>query len=204
MATARSPRDGQGWSGRYGNRHRRHLDDGTTTGRLDLYVANYLSFDPEIYKLYYNPTSYPGPLATSRRRTCCYINNGDGTFSKRQRVVGHRGAASAQDHVRSPLDFNHDGKVDLYLCNDATRICSSSTDGTGIFTTQAMQRGVAVQRLGRGSWFDDRPPSATATAIRYRTSSSSRLGYGSLYMGSKQGDCLDRMMASGLGVLTAQ
>jgi len=32
----------------------------------------------------------------------------------------------------------------------------------------------------------------------------SRLGYGSLYMGSKQGDCLDRMMASGLGVLTAQ
>jgi hypothetical protein len=32
----------------------------------------------------------------------------------------------------------------------------------------------------------------------------SRLGYGSLYMGTEKGDCLDRMMASGLGVLTAQ
>ncbi len=32
----------------------------------------------------------------------------------------------------------------------------------------------------------------------------SRLGYGSLYVGSEQGDFVDRMMASGLGVLTAQ
>jgi len=32
----------------------------------------------------------------------------------------------------------------------------------------------------------------------------SRLGYGSLYMGTRQGDCQDRMMASGLGGLTAQ
>ena len=50
--------------------------DVNNSGRLDLYVGNYLKYDPN-YHLYYNPTSYPGPLAYKPERDMLYINNGD-------------------------------------------------------------------------------------------------------------------------------
>jgi enediyne biosynthesis protein E4 len=48
-------------------------------GFLDLYVGNYLNFDPE-YKYYYAPDGFPGPMAYDAQRDYLYHNNGDGTF----------------------------------------------------------------------------------------------------------------------------
>ena len=171
-------------------------------GRLDLYVGNYLSFDPD-YHLYYNPTSYPGPLAYKPEHDVLYLNNGDGTFTN---ATESSGIAALEPHRTMsvcPLDYNHDGFEDLYLCNDATPNMLLINDGHGHFHDEAMKAGLAFNALGEAAG------SMTAAigdvdGDGFPDILVSRLGYGSLYMGSARGDCLDRMMASGLGALTAQ
>ena len=176
--------------------------DVNNDGRLDLYVANYLSFDPD-YHLFYNPTSYPGPLAYKPERDVLYINNGDGTFTNASESAGIWALPPHRVMSVHALDYNRDGHEDLYLCNDATPNMLLINDGHGHFHDEAMQRGVAFNALGEAAG------SMTAAigdcnGDQLQDILVSRLGYGSLYMGTEQGDCLDRMMASGLGVLTAQ
>jgi hypothetical protein len=176
--------------------------DVNNDGKLDLFVANYLSFDPN-YKLYYNPTSYPGPLAYKPERDVLYRNNGDGTFTD---ISESSGIAALEPHRTmsvAALDYDRDGFEDLYLSNDATPNQLLINDGHGHFREEAMKRGIAFNALGEAAG------SMTAAigdcnGDRYADILVSRLGYGSLYMGSQQGDCIDRMMASGLGGLTAQ
>jgi hypothetical protein len=176
--------------------------DVNNDGRLDLYVANYLSFDPD-YRLFYNPTSYPGPLAYKPERDVLYINNGDGTFTNASESSGIWALDPHRTMSVCALDYNRDGYEDLYLCNDATPNMLLINDGHGHFHDEAMKLGVAFNALGEaagsmtaaiGDCNGDQLPDILV----------SRLGYGSLYMGTEQGDVVDRMMASGLGVLTAQ
>ena len=176
--------------------------DVNNDGRLDLYVANYLSFDPD-YRLYYNPTSYPGPLAYKPERDVLYINNGDGTFTNGSEAAGIWALPPHRTMSVCPLDYNRDGHEDLYLSNDATPNILLINDGHGHFSDEAVKLGVAFNALGEAAG------SMTAAVgdcngDRLTDILVSRLGYGSLYMGTEQGDGLDRMMASGLGVLTAQ
>jgi hypothetical protein len=176
--------------------------DVNNSGRLDLYVANYLSYDPD-YHLYYNPTSYPGPLAYKPERDVLYINNGDGTFTNASESAGIWALPPHRTMSVHALDYNRDGHEDLYLCNDATPNMLLINDGHGHFHDEAMQRGVAFNALGEAA-------GSMTAAIGDCNGDGipdilvSRLGYGSLYMGTEQGDVVDRMMASGLGVLTAQ
>ena len=176
--------------------------DATGDGRLDLFVAHYLSFDPN-YKLYYNPTSYPGPLAYKPERDSLYHNNGDGTFTD---VTAESGIAALEPHrtmSACALDYDRDGHEDLYLSNDATPNMLLINDGRGHFHDEAMKRGVAFNALGEAA-------GSMTAAIGDCDGSGvpallvSRLGYGSLYVRTPRGDCVDRMMASGLGALTAQ
>ncbi len=176
--------------------------DVNNDGRLDLYVANYLAFDPD-YKLFYNPTSYPGPLAYKPERDVLYLNNGDGTFTNASESSGIAALEPHRTMSVCALDYNGDGFPDLYLCNDATPNMLLINDGHGRFHDEAAKRGLAFNALGEaagsmtaaiGDCDGDRLPDILV----------SRLGYGSLYMGTERGDGLDRMMASGLGVLTAQ
>src|ERR1022692_893918 len=176
--------------------------DVNNSGRLDLYVGNYLSYDPD-YHLYYNPTSYPGPLAYKPERDVLYLNNGDGTFTNASESAGIWALPPHRTMSVHALDYNRDGHEDLYICNDATPNMLLINDGHGHFHDEAMKLGVAFNALGEaagsmtaaiGDCDGDQIPDILV----------SRLGYGSLYMGTKQGDFVDRMMASGIGVLTAQ
>ena len=176
--------------------------DVNNSGRLDLFVANYLTLDPD-YKLYYNPISYPGPLAYKPERDVLYHNNGDGTFTDISEPAGIAALPPHRTMSVHALDINHDGKEDLYICNDATPNLLLINDGNGHFHDEAMQRGVAFNALGEAA--------GTMTAAIGDCNNDgvadiliSRLGYGSLYMGTAKGDYVDRMMASGLGGLTAQ
>jgi hypothetical protein len=169
--------------------------------KLDLFVGNYLTYDPN-YKLYYNPDAYPGPLSYKPEFNVLYRNRGDGTFEDISekagiRIPGHRAMSVCA------FDYNGDGADDLYLCNDATPNSLLINDGKGHFHDIALKAQVAFNALGEaagsmtaaiGDCNGDLIPDILV----------SRLGYGSLYMGNRNGIYEDRMMASGLGTITAQ
>lgn len=175
--------------------------DADNDGYLDLFVANYLTFDPN-YQLYYNPDAYPGPLAYKPQFNKLYHNRGDGTFEDVSKasgieIAGHRAMSVAV------FDYNHDGAPDLYLSNDGTPNLLLVNDGKGHFTDVAPAAGVAFNAMGEAAG------SMAATIGDCNNDGEedilvTRLGYGSLYMGATNGFFEDRMMASGLGSLTAQ
>ena len=170
-------------------------------GRLDLFVANYLTFNPN-YSLYFNPDAYPGPLSYKPEANVLYHQKPDGTFediSERSgvRLLTHRAMSV------SAFDVDLDGDTDLYISNDATPNTLLLNDGKGHFEEKGVQAGVAFNALGEaagsmaaavGDCNGDGWPDILVT----------RLGYGSLYMGGPTKVFSDRMMASGLGGITAE
>ncbi len=86
-------------------------------GRLDLYVGNYIEFDPK-YKHYYSPDGFPGPLAYEPQLDALYRNRGDGTFEEITARAGitKRGRAMSI----AAADYDGDGWDDIYVTNDAT------------------------------------------------------------------------------------
>jgi hypothetical protein len=87
-------------------------------GDLDLFVGNYLNFDPE-YKYYYAPDGFPGPLAYDSQSDILYQNNGNGTFedvTKKMGIVDIDGRAMGV----GAADYDNDGFVDIFVANDHT------------------------------------------------------------------------------------
>jgi hypothetical protein len=170
-------------------------------GYLDLFVANYLTFDPK-YQLFFSADAYPGPLSYKPQFNKLYRNRGNGTFedvsaSSGVEIPDHRAMSVAV------LDYNQDGAPDLYISNDGTPNLLLVNDGKGHFQDKAREAGVAFNAMGEAAG------SMAATigdcnGDGYEDILVTRLGYGSLYMGSAKGVYEDRMMASGLGSLTAQ
>jgi len=170
-------------------------------GKLDLFVANYLTYDPN-YKLFYNPDGYPGPLSYKPEVNVLYRNRGDGTFEDISERAGIRLQGNRAMSVAA-FDHNGDGFQDLYISNDATPNLLLVNDGKGHFENHALKVGVAFNAVGEaagsmaaaiGDCNGDLLPDVLVT----------RFGYGSLYMGTTAGLYEDRMMASGLGQLTAE
>lgn len=170
-------------------------------GLLDLFVANYLTFDPN-YKLYFNPDAYPGPLSYKPEFNVLYHNLGHGKFEDVSekagvRLPGHRAMSVCT------LDYNSDGFPDIYVSNDGTPNSLLVNDGQGHFTDQALKLGVAFNALGEAA-------GSMAASVGDCNGDGildilvSRLGYGSLYMGTPQGLFNDQMMLSRLGSITAQ
>jgi hypothetical protein len=175
--------------------------DADNDGYLDLFVANYLTFDPK-YQLYFNPDAYPGPLSYKPQFNKLYRNRGNGTFedvsdSSGIKIAGHRAMSVAV------FDYNGDGAPDLYVSNDGTPNLLLVNDGRGHFRDAAPEASVAFNAMGEAAG------SMAATigdcnGDGYEDILVTRFGYGSLYMGTTKGIYDDRMMASGLGGLTAQ
>ena len=87
-------------------------------GFLDVYVGNFLTFDPD-YKYYYAPDGFPGPMAYDAQPDYLYRNNGDGTFedvTARMGIVDIDGRAMGVGSA----DYDADGWVDIYVANDHT------------------------------------------------------------------------------------
>lgn len=175
--------------------------DADNDGWLDLFVANYLTFDPS-NKLYFSPDGYPGPLSYQGQLNVLYRNRGDGTFedaseSSGVRIPGHRAMSVAA------FDFNGDGFADLYISNDASPNLLLQNDGKGHFRDVAQTAGVAFNAMGEAA-------GSMAASVGDCNMDGlqdllvTRLGYGSLYVGSRQGLYEDRLMASGIGAITAQ
>src|SRR5882757_8628729 len=126
-------------------------------GKLDLVVANYVTWSPEadLYctmdgksKSYCTPESYKG--ASIR----LWHNNGDGTFSDGTKQAGLYEPTSKTLGI-AILDFDNDGWPDILISNDTQPNKLYRNNGNGTFTEKAVVAGVAfsedgVARAGMG------------------------------------------------------
>ncbi len=87
-------------------------------GNLDLYVGNYLEFDPN-YKYYYAPDGFPGPMAYDAQPDVLYHNKGDGTFEDVTVAMGITDKDGRAMGVGA-ADYDGDGYVDIFVANDHT------------------------------------------------------------------------------------
>ncbi len=126
-------------------------------GHLDLFVANYLKFDPAITpKPGANPYCYYrgiavncGPRGLPFDRNILYRNNGDGTFTD---ISESSGIAAPEGHYSLSVltgDFNEDGLPDIYVACDQTPSLLYINKGHGKFDEEGVLRGVAFDQNGK-------------------------------------------------------
>ena len=126
-------------------------------GHLDLFVANYLQFDPattpkpgaNAYCYYRGIPVACGPRGLPFERNLLYRNNRDGTFvdtSESSGVaapVGHYGLGVLA------ADLTGDGLPDIYVACDQTPSLFYVNQGHGKFLEEAVLRGVAFDANGK-------------------------------------------------------
>jgi enediyne biosynthesis protein E4 len=116
---------------------------------LDLYVGNYLNFDPK-YKYYYAPDGFPGPLAYDAQPDILYHNNGDGTFED---VTTKMGIIDVDGRAMGvgAADYDDDGFVDVYVANDHSMNYLWHNNGGKGFTDMGTPSGTAFGQSGESA-----------------------------------------------------
>ena len=119
-------------------------------GHLDLFVVNYVDWRPGVdppcktggVRTYCHPRHYAG-LPNQ-----LFKNNGDGTFRD---VSGESGigAAIGKGMGLAFLDFNGDGRLDVFVANDTVPNFLFRNEGAGRFREVGMQAGVGLNEDGR-------------------------------------------------------
>lgn len=118
-------------------------------GRLDLFVSNYVIWDPlkekacgaTDHRLYCHPDNYAG---TPNQ---LFHNNGDGTFtdvSRSSGIANHIGKGMGVSFA----DFDGDGFTDVFVANDSIRNFLFRNKGNGTFEEAGLQAGVALADHG--------------------------------------------------------
>jgi hypothetical protein len=120
-------------------------------GDLDLFVTTYVDFTPptnrECFRLG-GRRGYCGPLSYRPTPDVLLRNEGDGTFRDVSAAAGIERAFGCGLGVVC-ADFDGDGRIDLFVANDATPNQLWMNRGDGTFVDRALVAGVAVNRDGR-------------------------------------------------------
>lgn len=125
--------------------------DYDTDGHLDLIVVNYVRWTPETEREcfssggrrdYCSPLNYQAPAPP-----VLFHNRGDGTFDDVTREAGLLTAFGNGLGVATG-DFDHDGRVDLFIANDAMANHLWLNRGGGRFQDDAPLRGCALNAVG--------------------------------------------------------
>ncbi len=170
-------------------------------GLLDLYVGNYLNFDPD-YDYYYAPDGFPGPLAYDSQKDILYLNKGDGTFddvTKKMGIVDLDGRAMGV----GAADYDDDGFVDIYVANDHTvNYLWHNDEGKG-FTDRGTMSGTGFSQAGEAT------VSMSVDFADYNGDENLDLfisddNYCSLYENIGNGLFNDRSYSSGISVAAGQ
>jgi hypothetical protein len=114
-------------------------------GLLDLYVANYLVFDPA-YRTYYSPDGFPGPLAYEPQPDSLYHNTGHGRFVDVSRLV--RLTAPGRGMGVAVADVDGDGWDDIYVSNDGSENFLLHNVGGRKFEEIGAMSGTAFNGMG--------------------------------------------------------
>ena len=168
---------------------------------LDLYVGNYLNFDPE-YKYYYAPDGFPGPLAYDSQPDILYRNKGDGTFEDVTTAMGIIDIDGRAMGVGA-ADYDDDGYVDIYVANDHTvNYLWHNNEGKG-FTDRGTMSGTGFSQSGEAT---------VSMSVDFADFNGDELldifisddNYCSLYENLGNGLFSDKSYASGISVASGQ
>ena len=125
-------------------------------GRLDLFVANYLDFDPKKVpkpgeSSFCNWKGIPvncGPRGLPPGYCTLYRNNGDGTFTDVSDKSGVIKAKGSYCMTTAVADFDDDGWPDVYVACDSTPSFLFKNNHDGTFTDVGLESGVALNEDG--------------------------------------------------------
>jgi hypothetical protein len=126
-------------------------------GRLDLFVANYLSFDLEKAAepgqgtncLWKGIPVNCGPKGLPTDTNLLYHNEGDGTFADVSEKSGIAKVTGRYSMTASAADLDGDGWTDIYVASDSTAAILYRNNKDGTFTDVAVPSGVAYDEDGR-------------------------------------------------------
>lgn len=125
-------------------------------GRLDLFVANYIDFDPKTAPL---PETGPclykgvmvacGPPGLEGGKNILYHNEGNGTFKDVSETAGILKTNGTYGLGVLTSDFDNDGWVDIYVANDSAPAALYHNNRDGTFTDIAPEAGCAYSGDGK-------------------------------------------------------
>ncbi len=126
-------------------------------GHLDLFVSNYVIFDPKTapdpgsnpYCVYRGVAVNCGPRGLQGEANILYHNNGDGTFTDVSEKAGIARLTGCFGLGVLVADFDNDGWPDIYVANDATPSILFRNNHNGTFTDNAVMGGCAYDENGR-------------------------------------------------------
>ena len=121
-------------------------------GLLDLFVANYVKFDPgQIPKKGKSASCnwkgvpiYCGPRGLAVDTMMLYRNNGDGTFTDVSAAAGVAKPTGSYGLSVVAADFDEDGWPDIFVACDSTPSLLFMNNRDGTFREEAFERGVAL------------------------------------------------------------
>ncbi len=126
-------------------------------GRLDLFVANYLSFDLDKAAepgqgtncLWKGIPVNCGPKGLPTDTNLLYHNEGDGTFTDVSEKSGIAKVTGRYSMTATAADLDGDGWTDIYVASDSTAAILYRNNKDGTFTDVAVPSGVAYDEDGR-------------------------------------------------------
>jgi len=118
-------------------------------GNLDLFVANYIAFSPELHVVHDiggNPI-YSGPSDYPPQPNILYRNEGNGTFTDVTEESGI-GAHKGKGMGTACADYDNDGDTDIIVANDEWGNFLFQNDGAGKFEEMGLISGIGYDVNG--------------------------------------------------------
>ncbi|MGA7410055.1 MAG: CRTAC1 family protein [Bryobacteraceae bacterium] len=178
-------------------------------GKLDLFVSNYLAFDPKSVPRAGTSSNcnsqgvFCGPRGLPYGRHSLFRNNGDGTFSDVTIKAGIQKVNAGYGLTAITADFDGDGWPDIYLACDSTPSLLFLNQHDGTFKEEALDRGVALsddgmEQAGMGVSIGDLKCTGRLDIVKTHFAADTP----AVYINEGEGEFRDDTLRSGLAAET--